>query len=190
VSGIRFLEQVGGPCVVVANHMSMLETVVLPCIIQPVRDVTYVVKQSLLDYPVFKHVMRNRNPIAVGRTNPRDDLKAVLGGGLERLNQGISIIVFPQTTRTCHFGPTQFNSIGIKLAHKAQVPVLPLALKTDAWGNGKRLKDFGSLDPAKDVHMAFGEAIPVTDRGKEAHQAVIDFIGQRILKWQQTTTAV
>ena len=68
--------------------MSALETFVLPCIIEPFKDTTFVVKQSLIDYPVFKYVMRSRNPIAVGRTNPRDDLKAVLDGGKRYCRQG------------------------------------------------------------------------------------------------------
>jgi 1-acyl-sn-glycerol-3-phosphate acyltransferase len=189
LSGIEYLRELDSPCVVIANHMSTLETVILPCIILPFREVTYIVKQSLLEYPIFKHVMRNCNPVGVGRTNPREDLKAVLHGGVERLNQGTSMIVFPQTTRTHHFDPDQFNSIGIKLALKAKVPVLPLALKTDAWGNGKRLKDFGKMDGSKPVRLAFGEPIPVTDRGKEAHQAVVDFISGQLSQWQQKTVA-
>jgi len=33
-------------CVFIGNHMSILETFVLPCLIQPHRDVTFVVKES------------------------------------------------------------------------------------------------------------------------------------------------
>ena len=58
--------------------------------------------------------------------------KAVLEGGKQRLQKGISIIVFPQTTRTVRFEPENFNSIGVKLAQRAKVPIIPLALRTDA----------------------------------------------------------
>lgn len=183
ITGIEHVEQVGGPCVVVGNHMSLLETMVLPVIIQSVRNVTFVVKQSLLEYPVFKYVMRSRNPVAVSRTNPREDFKAVMTGGKERLEDGISIIVFPQTTRTVAFDPEQFNTIGVKLAQKAKVPVIPLALKTDAWGNGKLLKDFGRIDTSKTIRFAFGEPIEVQGRGSDEHQKVIDFIQQKQDEW-------
>ena len=81
ITGTDSFRALDGPCVFVANHMSTLETFVLPAIIAQFKDATFVVKQSLVDYPVFKHVMRSRDPITVGRSNPRDDLKAVLEGG-------------------------------------------------------------------------------------------------------------
>jgi 1-acyl-sn-glycerol-3-phosphate acyltransferase len=183
ITGVDHFRNLEGPCVFIANHMSTLETFVLPSIIAPIKDVTFVVKQSLIDYPVFKYVMRSRDPVTVGRTNPRDDLKAVLDGGTERLKAGRSIIIFPQTTRALVFDPAQFNTIGIKLAKKADVPVVPIALKTDAWGNGKHLKDFGKIDPSKKVHFAFGEPLQIKDRGTEEHNRIIEFIAHKLKEW-------
>jgi len=183
ISGMDNFRAIDGPCVFIGNHMSTLETFLLPVIIAPIKDATFVVKQSLVDYPVFKYVMRARDPITVGRANPRDDLKAVLEGGTERLKAGRSIIIFPQTTRTPVFDPEQFNSIGIKLAKKAGVPVIPFALKTDAWGNGTYLKDYGRIDPAKTVHFAFGAPLLIKDRGAEEHQRVIEFITEKLESW-------
>ncbi len=184
ITGIRHVEQLAGPCVVIANHMSVLETNVLPGIIQPVRPVTFVVKQSLLDYPVFKHVMRSCDPIAVTRTNPRGDLRAVLEGGTDRLRRGISIIVFPQTTRAVSFDPAKFTTIGVKLARRAGVPVVPLALLTDAWGNGKYIKEFGRIDVSRQAHFAFGEPLQVQGPGADEHQAIIDFINGKLHQWR------
>ena len=47
------------------------------------------------------------------------------------------------------FDPTLFNSLGNKLAKRNNVPVIPLALITDAWGNGKYIKEAGKIDPSK-----------------------------------------
>ncbi len=184
ITGIEHVEQLETPCVVIANHMSILETIALPVIIQPVRPVTVIVKENLLNYPVFKHIMRSRDPISVTRTSARRDLKAVLEGGMDRLGRGTSIIVFPQTTRTSTFEPEQFSTIGVKLAQRAKVPIVPLALLSDAWGNGKRLKDFGKIDPSKRVHIGFGEPIRGQGRGAEEHRAVIEFIDSRMQSWR------
>ena len=92
----------------------------------------------------------------------------MLNGGVERLKAGISIIVFPQTTRMTQFDPEQFNSIGVKIAKKAGVPVVPLALKTDAWANGKFLKDFGAVDPRKEVHFTFADALEIEGQRGES----------------------
>ncbi len=190
IAGVEHIQQLDTPCVVISNHMSVLETVILPVIILPIRKMTYIVKQSLLGYPVFRHVMRSRNPVAVSRTNPRHDLKAVLEGGLDRLKNGISIIVFPQTTRKCSFDPIEFNTIGIKLAKKANVPIVPLALSTDAWGTGKYVKDFGKIDSSKKVHFSFGEPMWVKGRGSNEHQAVIQFINRKLQEWNNERLSV
>ena len=42
--------------------------------------------------------------------------------GAERLAAGYSLIIFPQHTRAVNFEPTQFNSIGIKLAARTGAP--------------------------------------------------------------------
>jgi 1-acyl-sn-glycerol-3-phosphate acyltransferase len=183
ITGIDNFRTLAGPCVFIGNHMSTLETFVLPTIIATIKEATFVVKQSLVEYPVFKYVMRSRNPITVGRLNPRDDLRAVLEGGAERLKAGISIIIFPQTTRTPVFIREQFNTIGVKLAKRADVPVVPIALKTDAWGNGRFLKDFGRIDSAKAVHFAFGKPLLIKDRGNEEHEQVVDFIKKKLEEW-------
>ena len=171
------------PCVFIGNHMSTLETFILPGLISPYRRVTFVVKKSLIDYPVFKYVMRSRQPVVVNRTNPREDLKAVLEQGCEKLAQGTSIVVFPQTTRTTEFDPDQFNSIGIKLAKKANVPIIPLALRSDAWGNGKKIKDFGKIDPLRPIHFEFGAPLDSQGNAKEIQYDLVKFIQQRLKQW-------
>ncbi len=184
VTGMHHFTGFSGPAVFVSNHMSTLETFVLPVIIQPYKDITFIVKESLIEYPVFRHIMRSRNPIVVSRTNPRDDLKRVIEGGAERLAAGISVVVFPQTTRVVRFDPAEFNSLGVKLARRTNVPVVPVALKTDAWSNGKRFKDFGRIIPKK-VRFAFAEPLLIKDKGTEEHQKVIDFISQKLAEWEK-----
>jgi len=184
VEGLEHLRALEGPAVFLGNHMSTLETFVLPGIIHPVRPVTFVVKGSLLTYPLFGPIMRSRDPVAVGRRNPREDLTAVLRGGAERLGRGISVIVFPQTTRTSRFDPAQFNTIGVKLAARAGVPVVPVALRTDAWGNGRWVKDFGPVHPDRPVHFRFGEPLVVEGKGAAAHEATVRFIQEALAEWE------
>ena len=76
--------------------------------------------------------------------------------------------------------PSEFNTIGVKLAKRAGVPVVPIALKTDAWGNGKHLKDFGKIDPSKKVRFVFGRPLLVSEQGGEEHRAIIAFICEKV----------
>lgn len=183
VTNTHLIEKVADPCVFIGNHMSMMETLLLPGILVPLKKITFVVKQDLLEYPVFKHVMRSRNPIAVTRTSPRQDLKTVMSEGMEKLKNGCSVIVFPQTTRAHDFDPKQMSTIGVKLAKKAGVPIIPIALKTDTWTNGKWAKDFGRFDLSKTSHFTFGESLMVEGKGSEEHEAVNNFIADTLEGW-------
>ena len=184
ITGFKHLEQLDTPCVVVGNHMSTLETVVLPGLILPIQRVAFIVKDTLLNYPIFGDVLRAIQPIVVKRTNPRQDFKTVMRQGCDRLRRGISIIVFPQTTRFLNFNPSQFNTLGVKLALRANVPIVPLALLTDAWRNGTYVKDIGPIDPSKKVFFAFGKPLWPQGRGKEEHHKMLAFIQRKFEAWQ------
>ncbi|MEG2140103.1 MAG: lysophospholipid acyltransferase family protein [Bilophila sp.] len=182
-SGMESFRTLQEPCVFVGNHMSTLETFVLPALIQPWKDVTFVVKRSLITYPFFGEVLRSREPVVVGRTNAREDLTAVLQGGTACLEAGRSVVVFPQSTRSTTFDPALFNTIGVKLAKRAGVPIVPLALKTDAWSNGHTLKDFGPIDTRRTIHFAFGAPLTVAGQGKEEHHVISQFITEHLAQW-------
>ena len=185
ITGVEQLQQLNTPCVIVANHMSTLETAVLPSIIEPILPVTFVVKQSLIDYPVFKHIMRARNPIAVTQTDPRQDLKRMLLDGTARIESGVSVVVFPEGRRSPVFAEDRFNTIGVKLAHRAGVPIIPLALYTNAWALGRgRFNDFGRIDSSQKVRFAFGAPLRVEGRGVAENRAVIDYIIDRLEQWR------
>jgi len=184
ISGMENISKDPGPVVFISNHMSTLETMVLPGIIAPHREVTFVVKESLVKHPLFGHVMRSRDPIVVGRTDARKDFEVVMTKGMELLSKGISIVIFPQSTRSNDFDPEEFNSLGVKLAKKAGVNVVPTALKTDFWGKGKVIKELGPLDSKKIIYFKFGESFAVTGAGKSENQRIIEFIQESLFEWK------
>lgn len=184
IEGMQHIRGLRGAAVFVANHMSTLETFVLPALINPIRRCTFVIKPSLMDYPVFGHVMRSRDPIVVTRDNPRQDLQTVLEEGARRLAAGTSIVLFPQTTRSAAFDPAKFNSLGVKLAKNAGVPIIPVALKTDAWANGRLLKDFGPIHPDLPIHIHFAAPVSAEGNGRVAHDTAVAFISSRLAAWQ------
>lgn len=182
---ISAFANIPGPCVIVANHMSTMETFCLPGLLAPIRPITFVLKRSLTVYPIFSRIVNVIEPIAVDRTNPREDFKIVMEQGIERLQRGISVIIFPQTTRTPTLDRKAFNTIGVKLARKAQVPLLPLALKTDAWGVGSLIKDYGPIRPEVPVRFCFGQPLTVNGQGKSEHEEVMEFISWKLAGWSR-----
>ena len=188
IEGLDNIRKAEGPVVFVSNHMSTLETMVFPCIIASEKEVTFVVKDSLVNFPVFGPVMRARNPIVVSRTNSREDLTLVMNQGKKFLEKGTSIIIFPQKTRKIKFIPNEFNSLGVKLAGRAGVQVIPVAIKTDYWGKGKFIKELGPIYPEKTIYMTFEKPMHIQGTGKEEHQKIIKLISSKLEEWSNTNT--
>ncbi|OGV50895.1 MAG: hypothetical protein A2X49_05630 [Lentisphaerae bacterium GWF2_52_8] len=185
--GLDNLNAAGQPVVLIGNHMSMLETPILPGIVQPrINDVTFVVKKSLFKMTFLGEILKLMDAIGVSRENAREDFRVIMEEGKKRLSQGKSVIVFPQSTRMETFDPEQFNTVGIKLAKAAGVPVVPFALKTDLIGNGypKFIKDFGPIQRNREVYIEFAPPIRISGNGKEEHQKIVKFIQERLNTWR------
>jgi 1-acyl-sn-glycerol-3-phosphate acyltransferase len=187
ITETRHPAAVPGPAVFIANHMSMLETFLFPSILAAFNPtgVAMVVKQSLLEYPAFGPVLRSIHPISVGRKNPRDDLAAVMEGGEQAARDGRSIMVFPQATRKTVIHEDDFNSIGVKLARRAGVPLVPIAIRTDFQGFGGLLKDFGPLERSRTVRVEFAPAMTIQGNGRAEHEQSVRFIVEKVTLWQK-----
>lgn len=185
VQGLDVLDQVEGAAVIVGNHMSLIETFLLPAMVLARSDVSFVVKRSLTTHPLFGPIMRAVESIAVSRENPREDLKVVMSEGVRHLKAGRFVCVFPQTTRMVGFDAEKFNSIGVKLASRAGVPVIPLALKTDFMLNGRIIKDLGTIHPEREIRFAFGPPIRLDEceNTRAMHEAVVEFIEAKLRGW-------
>lgn len=184
VTGVEYLRKARKPMVIISNHMSTLETLAFPGLIAPHMKLTFVVKDGLVKDYLFGPVMRSRNPIVVSRHNSREDLMEVLTKGQKLLSEGCSVAIFPQSTRRLDVKPEEFNSLGVKLASRAGVQVVPVAIKTDFWKNGKPIKELGRLDRKQDVHIRFGEPMDIKGSGKEENQEIIKFIQDNLNRWR------
>ncbi len=99
LTGMDNLNTLNTSVVFIGNHMSVLETLVLPCIINPVKLVVFVTKKELTTMPLFGPINNACHPIVVGRSNARDDLKLVMDQGASRIQEGRSIIHFLRKRR-------------------------------------------------------------------------------------------
>lgn len=185
IKGLNNISKPEGPVILIGNHMSLLETAVMTAFVSPRKPSIFVVKKSLFDIPIFGNIMRGMGNIALNRENARDDFKKLLEEGTRNLSEGTSIIIYPQSTRSDKFDKSQFNSIGVKLAKKTGVPIIPFALKTDFIANGKYVKDLGPINRKNTVYFEFGEPIVVKGNGKAEHDKIIEFIESRLEMWNK-----
>ncbi len=172
------------PAVLVANHMSLIETMVLPAGIFGQGPMIIVAKRSLIRYPWFGRVLEASQPILVERKNPRQDLSDVMEQGCRALAGGRSVLLFPQGTRMTTFDPRYFNSLGAKLARRAGAPLIPIACKTDFARPGRLLKDFGPIDPERPIKFAAGPRLDSSLPQRELQEECTRHIVTTLRAWQ------
>lgn len=136
VSGSRHLDRLGA-CVVVANHQSNLDPIVLTSTFGgAIRILT---KRELFEVPVLGAALRTIGMVEVDRMLP--DRDAITAAAADTLAQGIPLLVFPEgtTSRTGDLLPFKPGAFQIAIRHG--VPVLPVRIldSHNVWP-AKRLK--------------------------------------------------
>ncbi len=188
VSGFDKLNNHKKPVVFVCNHVSSLETYLLPSILMAWPGLIIVLKESLAHYPFFGQVVRSVDPIRVFRKNALEDLRTVLEAGTAGINNGRSALIFPQGARYRQFDPKTFNTLGVKLAKKAGVDIVPIAVSTDFLRIGKKHRDLGmTVHPKSPIKIACGDIIPGDLPPKEMNDKAIEFISTQLKKWESET---
>jgi 1-acyl-sn-glycerol-3-phosphate acyltransferase len=66
-------------------------------------------------------------PIAIDRSSAISASKKVLKEGKRRLRDGISVLIFPEGTRTKIGADAEFKRTAAALAHSVKAPILPIA---------------------------------------------------------------
>ena len=181
-----------GPVMYVANHRSTYETIALPPILLTYGPLRIITKASLTRLPFLAKAAERMGLIAIGRENPKADLLKLYEVGCERLGAGESFLIFPQGTRDDVFSRRRFSSIAAKLAEKAGVPIVPIAVDSRCMPTRERglLKgichDFGPVDTSRDVRIAAGPVIPCGN-AREMHAASFDWIAGKLEEWGMPT---
>ena len=81
-----------GPVVYLSNHMSMIETIMLPPILLTASPFSYVAKASLAHLPFLERAAAHMRMVPISRKSPREDLISIMKVGTERLHGGDSFL--------------------------------------------------------------------------------------------------
>jgi len=122
VEGLENIPEEG--FIVMSKHASTWETIALQLWFRPM---TWVVKRELMWLPFFGWGLKAMNAIAINRGTGRKAINQLIEEGLERLNQGRIIMLFPEGTRVLPGQYKPFKLGGAILAHKTGYPIIPIA---------------------------------------------------------------
>jgi 1-acyl-sn-glycerol-3-phosphate acyltransferase len=113
-----------GPAVIVANHLSLLDIVVLYGLFRPFK---WVAKAELFRVPFVGWNMVINDYVRVLRGD-RESVKRMMQHCREHLARGSPLLLFPEGTRSLDGKLQRFKDGAFKLAFEAQVPLYPVAL--------------------------------------------------------------
>jgi putative phosphoserine phosphatase/1-acylglycerol-3-phosphate O-acyltransferase len=112
------------PAVFLFNHQSQLDAPIMAALLR--RDFTAVAKKSLQANPVFGPVGRFAGVAFIDRADP-SAARAALQPVVDSLQQGVSLAVAPEGTRSLELGP--FKKGPFHMAMQGGVPVVPVVLR-------------------------------------------------------------
>jgi 1-acyl-sn-glycerol-3-phosphate acyltransferase len=114
------------PVLFVGNHRSYFDIILNYSILPPLMG--FVSKIEIKKVPILAQWMVNMNCLFLDRSSPKEGLK-MIHDGVEKLNQGISIFIFPEGTRAkSDDAMAEFKGGSLKMAEKAKVPIVPVAI--------------------------------------------------------------
>lgn len=129
---VRGLENIetGQQYIFMVNHQSNID---IPVLIQslPEFQLRWIAKKELLWVPLFGWAMWASKHITVDRANPSAALKS-LERAKERIAAGISIVVFPEGTRSRDGRLLRFKKGGFLLAVQTRTQIVPVTINGSA----------------------------------------------------------
>lgn len=130
------------PFIVLCNHQSMWETIFMQVLLPPQ---SWVLKRELLWIPFFGWGLALIKPIAVSRSK-LSDIKVILNKGVQRINEGLCVVFYPEGTRIASGAKRRYSRTGAALAIAAKVPVVPIAHNAgNFWPRGPWIKHPGII---------------------------------------------
>lgn len=125
VKGAENIPQ-GQPAVYAANHQSNFD---IPALYAGLPlQFRWLAKKELFDVPLFGPAMKRCGYIPIDRSDRRKAMHS-MNEAAQRISQGASVIVFPEGTRTPDGQLQEFKKGALVIAVKAQVPVVPVAIR-------------------------------------------------------------
>jgi fatty-acyl-CoA synthase len=149
----------GGPVVVVANHGSYLDSIVLMAALPP--GYLFVVNQQFALLPFFGLAVRKAGHLVVDRTRAAARRACVLAM-IGTLRCGTSLVVFPEGTRHRGAELLPFRLGAFRVAVDVGRPIVPITIDgtTVIWPPGTWLFHRGTVD------IVVRDAIEPTEEGR------------------------
>ena len=151
---------VRGPVVYMSNHQGYADIIAL-CAALDTIQYGYVAKKELQQVPLYGPWILEIRSVLIERDNPRESIKAI-SKGINYINDGFSMLIFPEGTRSKGPEMGEFKKGAMKLATKPKVPIIPVSIN-NSW---KCFEEEGRMKGA-DIGIIIHPPIETKDLNKE-----------------------
>lgn len=124
VNGLEHLPE--GPVLLVSNHEGNFDIPVLLSSIP--KPFGFISKEEVRKFPIIPSYMEEMNCVFLDRTDRRSAFKSITDT-IGKLQEGHSILIFPEGTRSKGQGLKEFKAGFMRIAKEAGVPVVPIAIE-------------------------------------------------------------
>ncbi len=113
------------PYIYMANHQSNFD---IPVLLGHLTvQFRWLAKIELFKIPVFGHAMRKAGYISIDRSNRRSAIKS-LKAAAEQIKNGVSVLIFPEGTRSLDGKIRPFKKGGFVMAIDSGIPIVPVTI--------------------------------------------------------------
>lgn len=149
-----------GPVVFVSNHQGYADIPIFGAVVT-MKQIGFVAKTSLGKIPVFGEWIRDIRSVFIEREDPRSSLKTI-EEGIALLNQGFSLVIFPEGTRSKGPQTGEFKKGSLRLATKPGIPVVPVTIN----GTYQVFEEEGHVQSGAKVEFYIHPAIETKELSK------------------------
>ncbi|MDX1708108.1 MAG: lysophospholipid acyltransferase family protein [Desulfobacterales bacterium] len=113
------------PYIYMPNHQSNFD---IPVLLGHLTvQFRWLAKMELFKIPIFGHAMRKAGYISIDRNNRKSAIKS-LQVAAEKIKNGVSVLIFPEGTRSRDGHIQPFKKGGFVMAIDAGVPIVPVVI--------------------------------------------------------------
>lgn len=152
-----------GPVVFMGNHQGYAD-IFAYCAAFRKFQFGFIAKKELAKVPLYGPWITRIRSEFIERDDPRSSLQTI-NKGIELIEQGFSMAIFPEGTRSKCSQPNEFKKGAMKLATKPGVPIIPVTID----GSYKFFEENGCITPC-DIHMIIHEPIETAGLDRKAEK--------------------
>jgi 1-acyl-sn-glycerol-3-phosphate acyltransferase len=174
VEGMEHLKE-EGPYIFMSNHQGSYDIFALLGHLP--FQFKWLAKKELFSIPFFGWTMAVAGYISIDRKGTRETVEA-MNKAAERIRDGMSVVIFPEGSRSQDGTIQPFKKGGFTLAIKAKVPIVPLALT----GSREIMPKDRLTATAGEIRIRMGQPIETARYSIKNRKDLMEKVREMILK--------